>query len=52
MNFISKDECLDAYELSNGYALIPKKLYFNSRLKSKLKNKKHSNTIQKIMIIF
>ena len=34
---ISKDECLDAHELKNGYALIPKKLYFTSALRSKLK---------------
>lgn len=34
---ISKDECLGAYELKNGYALVPKKLYFTSKLRNKLK---------------
>ena len=37
---ISKDECADAYELKNGYALIPQKLYFKSSLKMKLKKVK------------
>ena len=34
---ISKDESLDTYIINNGYVLLPSKLYFNSKLKKKLK---------------
>ena len=34
---ISKDESLDTYIINNGYVLLPNKLYFNSKLKKKLK---------------
>ena len=34
---ISKDESLDTYVINNGYVLLPNKLYFNSKLKKKLK---------------
>jgi UDP-N-acetylglucosamine 4,6-dehydratase len=38
---ISENESEDAYELKDGYALISKKTYFSSKLKSKLKKNKN-----------